>query len=212
MLFGKKGSTAEMKNKYLKKAICIVLVMAAVFTSVLPAFAKESETTGVIFIGDSRTVGMNNVVNMSNMSDTYVVAKVGKGYKWYQQTGQYEVANIKNEHPHDKWIYVFNLGVNDLGNIEKYQALIDEMEVDNTVYTVSVNPVIDSKSRNVKNNNIERFNEQLQAAADNYIDTYSYLVTNGFNSSDGLHYGKSTYETIYSLIQKGVDEENGVSE
>ena len=86
------------------------------------------------------------------------------------------------------------------------------MEIDNIVYTVSVNPVIDSKSRNVKNNNIERFNEQLQAVADNYIDTYSYLVTNGFNSSDGLHYGKSTYETIYSLIKKGVDEENGVSE
>ena len=67
-----------MKKKYIKRAICIVLLMAAVFTSVLPAFAKENETTGIIFIGDSRTVGMNNVVNMSNMSDTYVVAKVGK--------------------------------------------------------------------------------------------------------------------------------------
>ncbi len=188
-----------MKGK-IKKIICLFMVLATAFTSVLPVFAEENETTGIIFIGDSRTVGMNNVVGMSQMPDTYVVAKVGKGYKWYQQTGAYEVESIKAEHPHDKWVYVFNLGVNDLGNIEKYQTLIDEMEIDNIVYTVSVNPVIDTKVSNVKNEEIIKFNERLQKVADNYIDTYSYLSTNGFISSDGLHYGKSTYTTIYELI------------
>jgi len=40
--------------------------------------------------------------------------------------------------------------------------------------------------------------------ADNidYIDTYSYLIAEGFNTVDGLHYTADTYKNIYEYAMK----------
>lgn len=193
-------------NKIIKS---IAITIVATLFIYIPANAEELETiyiptTGIVYIGDSRTVGLNNVIGMSNLPDTYVIAKVGKGYNWYVKTGSTELQQIKAEHPHDNWIYIFNLGVNDLGNLEKYKALIDDLEAEATVYTVSVNPTVDSKTR-VKCSSIETFNAGLQTVADNYVDTYTYLQNNGFVANDGLHYNKATYQTIYTLIWQYID-------
>lgn len=196
-------------RKILKNTIAIAIITMLIY---IPANADELETiytptTGVIYIGDSRTVGLNNVIGMSNLPDTYVIAKVGKGYNWFVKTGGTELQQIKAKHPHDNWVYIFNLGVNDLGNLEKYEILIDNLEAEATVYTVSVNPTVDSKTR-VKCSSIETFNAGLQEVADNYVDTYSYLKENGFTANDGLHYNKATYQTIYTLIWQYIGEIN----
>ena len=191
----------------MRKKIKIKQLITMAFTMLLlinkSIYAEElntyTPTTGVVYIGDSRTVGLNNVIGMSDLPDTYVIAKVGKGYNWYVKTGSTELQQIKAEHPHDNWIYIFNLGVNDLGNLEKYKVLIDDLEAEATVYTVSVNPTVDSKTK-VKCSSIETFNAGLQTVADNYVDTYTYLQNNGFVANDGLHYNKATYQTIYTLI------------
>ena len=191
----------------MRKKIKIKQLITMAFTMLLlinkSIYAEElntyTPTTGVVYIGDSRTVGLNNVIGMSDLPDTYVIAKVGTGYNWYVKTGNTELQQIKAEHPHDNWIYIFNLGVNDLGNLEKYKVLIDDLEAEATVYTVSVNPTVDSKTK-VKCSSIETFNAGLQTVADNYVDTYTYLQNNGFVANDGLHYNKATYQTIYTLI------------
>ena len=199
-----------MRVKSILKSMAITII-ATLFIHI-PAQAEElntyTPTTGIVYIGDSRTVGLNNVIGMSNLPDTYVIAKVGKGYNWYIKTGSVELQKIKAENPHDNWVYIFNLGVNDLGNLEKYKALIDDLEEEATVYTVSVNPTVDSKTK-VKCSSIETFNAGLQTVADNYIDTYSYLKENGFTASDGLHYNKVTYQTIYTLIWQYIDAKEG---
>ncbi len=194
----------------IKAKIALLAITLLSLNTKISVYADELQdntiSTGVVYIGDSRTVGLNNVIEMSNLPDTYVIAKIGKGYNWYVKTGSIELQQIKAEHPHDNWIYIFNLGVNDLGNLEKYKTLIDNLEAEATVYTVSVNPTVDSKTR-VKCSSIEAFNAGLQEVADNYVDTYSYLKENGFTANDGLHYNKPTYQTIYTLIWQyiGVD-------
>ncbi len=203
----------------MRKRIKIKQLIATAFTTLLlinkPIYAEElntyTPTTGIVYIGDSRTVGLNNVIGMSNLPDTYVIAKVGKGYNWYIKTGGTELQQIKAKHPHDNWVYIFNLGVNDLGHLEKYKGLIDNLEAEATVYTVSVNPTVDSKTR-VKCSSIEKFNSGLASVADNYIDTYSYLKANGFTANDGLHYNKDTYQVIYTLIWQYIRENSAKAE
>ena len=47
---------------------------------------------------------------------------------------------------------------------------------------------------------------EINEVVDNikFIDTNSYLKENGFSSSDGLHYTKSTYNKIYSHIKNNL--------
>ena len=199
----------------IKAKIVLLAIILLSLNTKISVYADELQdntiSTGVVYIGDSRTVGLNNIIGMSNLPDTYVIAKVGKGYNWYVKTGSTELQQIKAEHPHDNWIYIFNLGVNDLGNLEKYKVLIDTLETEATVYIVSVNPTVDSKTR-VKCSSIETFNSGLASVADNYIDTYSYLKANGFTANDGLHYKKDTYQVIYTLIWQYIRENSAKAE
>jgi hypothetical protein len=56
------------------------------------------------------------------------------------------------------------------------------------------NPVIESWNAKIQ----QGFSENIH-----YLDTYTPLVGN-ITSRDGLHYDKSTYRTIYSLINQGI--------
>lgn len=162
---------------------------------VLAKHKKKHKTTGTIFVGDSRFVGMNNVCDVSYP----MVAKVGKGYNWFISDGMDQIKQIKHDHPKDKWRIVCNLGVNDLGNIDKYIDLYTDLSKDYKIFLVSVNPVEGHVS--VSNTSIDRFNEKLkQIDGITYIDTNKYLNDHGFDTTDGLHYTKQTYQTIYNYI------------
>ena len=45
------------------------------------------------------------------------------------------------------------------------------------------------------------FNEKIKESSAIYIDTYGYLIEDGFESPDGLHYNNSTYQKIYNYIK-----------
>lgn len=171
----------------------------------------------VMFIGDSRTVGMQQALKSSHYDLTNIrfTAKVGQGYSWFaDQTSLSQLAPT---------ILILNLGVNDLGNAARYQALYTDYATtcwkDAPIYIVSVNPVCNPCS-SVTNQQIQDFNQSMQdwITACNtdagytrihYIDTYSYLRQTGFSSSDGLHYSASTYTRIYAYILEQIEEPIG---
>lgn len=176
----------------------------------------------ILFLGDSRTVGMKQALSASRYDLTYhsFLAKVGKGYSWL--TTQSPSLEGLERTPQ---IIIVNLGVNDLGNCKKYQQLYETYMTScwNScpVYIVSVNPVC-SPCHSVTNSQIETFNQSMQewineenASASagafpiHYIDTYSYLQETGFSSSDGLHYSSDTYLRIYDYILEHVEEPIG---
>lgn len=162
--------------------------------------AEADVNRGCIFLGDSRTVGLDNAVDIEQNGDTFVVAEVGKGYNWMVTTGLPEVVDIVKDNPkYNEWVLVTNLGVNDLGNVDKYAQAYEDLSELLDVYVVSVNPC--SGAYNNLNSGINSFNEAMQELDSvSYIDTCSMLNNDGFSASDGLHYGSGTYGRIWDSI------------
>ena len=166
---------------------------------------KKKKVTGYIYIGDSRFVGMNNVCKVSKEKNTFVVAKVGQGYKWFTDTALGEVNKIKSSNKNiNNWVLVIGLGVNDLGNCDKYVKKYKSLSKTNNIVLVSVNPI--EKHKYITNKDISDFNTKLKSIDKiKYIDTYSYLVSNSYSTTDGLHYTNSTYNSIFKYIKKNLN-------
>lgn len=168
--------------------------------------STKDKITGIIFIGDSRTVGMNKACGISNNENEFVVARVGQGYNYLVNEALPEVESIRQQNELiDEWIYVINLGVNDLGNVDKYKEKYEEIAKDSSVkvYIESVNPVKNYPT--VSNEQIENINNTFKHINNtSYIDVYNYLLENGFETADGLHYKPSTSEIIYKKIKESI--------
>lgn len=164
--------------------------------------APVASSSDIIFVGDSRTVGMEYAVKNG---DYTWLCEVGKGYYWLKDN----IDSI-DDYAHEGTKVIINLGVNDLGNASKYIELINSyidlweskgMEV----YYSAVTPVGDTT---VTNEQIETFNSALKSGLDSrikWIDSYNYLMQNGFSSSDGLHYNNATYTSLYNYYISVID-------
>ncbi|MCC8045452.1 MAG: hypothetical protein LIP12_08155 [Clostridiales bacterium] len=163
----------------------------------------EEFTGKYIFVGDSRIVGMASAVSDSN---TIFIGKVGMGLSWLKSTASGTLATYLNSDPNAKVIFAF--GVNDLYNISSYITYYNTLIAkypDTEFYMMAVNPVNETTAKkygySVTNSQIAAFNKKLKAAFSSiYVDTYTYLNTNGFGTSDGIHYTSATYKTIYNYV------------
>lgn len=152
----------------------------------------------ILFVGDSRTLGMRDAVNDSC---TYLGAE-GEGYEWFTSSGITSLVQLLESDPTQK--VVFNLGVNDPKNIslyiDTYKSLMSQYP-DTPIYMMSVNPLDDKGEFNTTNEMAEIFNATLESSfPDNYLDCYSYLTQNGFETVDGLHYTEDTYRKIHNYV------------
>ena len=100
-------------------------------------------------------------------------------------------------------------GVNDLGNIQKYISYYTKLikkYPKTRFYIDSVNPVDEkteaSHGYSVRNAQIVSFNKKMRAGVgkNRFLNTYSYLTENGFETSDGVHYTLEDYSGLYSYI------------
>ena len=156
-----------------------------------------------IIVGDSRTVGMEMSCRFDN---TLYIAKVNMGYYWLKDTAGITVKNCLEINPHVK--VALALGVNDLGNlslyVQYYRELISQYP-ETQFYVVSVNPVDERKGAlcgySVKNSQIKAFNKVLkQNFGSSYVNSYKYLLKNGMQTVDGIHYTADTYQKLYQYI------------
>ena len=160
---------------------------------------------GYIFVGDSRFVGMDNICDIDSNSKYFVVAKVGEGYDWLIDEAIPQMNKIRDENKNiTSWNLVINLGINDLYNLNKYKDIYDNFSLDYNIYVVSVNPI--ERHKSITNKDIEEFNNALKSVNKSiYIDTYKYLKTKGYSTTDGLHYTNDTYKKIFEFIDKNID-------
>lgn len=196
-------ASLESINKQLDKIENIEEIEYSTIKSITETKIIEDEPLkkGYIFIGDSRFVGMNQICNINDNTDKFVIAKVGEGYNYLVNIAIPEAENIKQENSDiEHWEYIICLGVNDLGNLNKYSETYNELSKENDINLVSVNPV--EYHNYISNKSIEQFNDTI-SNIDNikYIDTYSWLIDNGFKTVDGVHYSKETYIDIYKQIK-----------
>lgn len=158
----------------------------------------------VIMVGDSRFVGMSSAANHPLCQ---WICEVSMGYDWLVS----EAAPVIDASIVPNCAIVINLGVNDVYRPGDYAGYLNS-KIDGwvgagaDVYFMSVNPVVDGYGGSVTNAAVEQFNSTMTATLSQkigYIDTYKYLIENGYGTADGLHYDASTYAAIlnYCLRQ-----------
>lgn len=191
---------------------------------------------GVIMVGDSRTVRMRQALAAqncgANMNGVRFVSASGQGLKWFKDEGYRHLINqikhirVSSSKP---VAVVFNLGVNDLYRISDYVVYMNELapeleKMNCKLYYMSVNPIngvmIEKTGRLSlrKEAEVRAFNDRIKTGLDDYtyIDTYSWLMQNGFGTSngvngkdssedDGLHYTVKTYKRIYDYCLRYVN-------
>lgn len=154
----------------------------------------KRSTAGVVFIGDSRFVQMHEAVGETGVS---YIAAGWMGYDWLVDTAiprvdPYAVKGTK---------IVINLGVNDLENIDKYIATVNQKAAEwtakgATVYYATVNPVEGN------NYGVDNFNNKLinGLRGVKIINTNAFLKTYGCQMADNVHYKGPTSLNIYCYI------------
>ncbi|MDO5539170.1 MAG: SGNH/GDSL hydrolase family protein [Eubacteriales bacterium] len=160
--------------------------------------ASAVKEHSILFVGDSRTLGMKDAVN----DNCIYLGAEGEGYEWFTSSGISSMVQILESNPTQQ--VVFNLGVNDPKNIslyiDTYTSLMNQYP-DTPFYLMSVNPLDDKGEYNTTNEMVEIFNATLESSfPDNYLDCYSYMTQNGFETVDGLHYTEDTYRKIHNYV------------
>ena len=187
----------------------IELMEQQIVAQAVASVVAEQESRQLIFIGDSRTVGMKSAIgNDGNIWS----AKVAMGLSWMKNTGVPAVEANINENTD----VVILMGVNDCRNTsytKKYISYINDKAnlwttLGANVYYVSVNPVTfeSKKYPGISNTVIEKWNTAMVEGLNenvSYIDTYSTVLGN-LSSKDGIHYNKSSYQLLYTLIKQGI--------
>lgn len=188
----------------------------------------------VIFVGDSRTNRMANTLeamgNTGLTSGMSFIYKEGGGLTWFKSEGYASllraIGDGSNGILSKKTLIVFNLGVNDLDSSYSYvtymRSIAEELRSKGCVlYYMSVNPVNNEMIKALGVNSprteaaVRGFNAVIRtnlcsgsSPLYTYIDTYSYLMKNGYGTDrnreggdegvdDGLHYTAKTYKRIY---------------
>ena len=100
---------------------------------------------------------------------------------------------------------IINFGVNDRDRYKDYVAVYKSFPKEfiqgNNVVIMSVNPTSGTKYKGW-NADIEKFNayvKKYRPSGIKYLDTYSVLMKEGFQTRDGCHYKPATYKRIAQL-------------
>ena len=175
---------------------------AGLKTTATGSFAVKN----IIMVGDSRTVGMQAAVGGSM---TYI-GKVGEGLAYLKGTVTTKLKKLGKKGSLKGKAIVFNLGVNDLGNVNGYISYMNSFgktlkNYGATVYFMTVNPVYNKLAKawsTVRNSQVITFNKTMAAGLSGYgiIDSYDELVFRKFTTVDGVHYNAATYKKIYNYL------------
>ena len=177
----------------------------------LPSRVKEHQ---IIWVGDSRTLGLGNALHKVERPDEDLfVGKVGEGVRWFREEGMSEMSTAIAEHPDVP--VVLNFGVNDPQLVDDYVVAYWDVireHPDTDFYILSVNPldeefliedgqVNESVFDDINSLNVARMNVKLKEEfGSRYIDSASYLKTEGFETVDGLHFSTNTYLEIHDYV------------
>ena len=191
-----------MNRRFITVILSCMLFVQVLCGTTVNVNAEADKSIGYIYIGDSRFVGLNEHTKVSQYANKFVVAEGGMGYDWLVNTAEQQINEIEQSHPEiTRWLEIYNLGVNDLGNIESYKSYISNRMIDHDVYYVSCNPVEDYWY--VNNEQIQDFNNNIQTTGVKYIDLFTPLINmNVTLTTDQVHYNRKTNWIILKTIDR----------
>ena len=160
--------------------------------------APVAAPAGIVFIGDSRCVQMQAAVGGGGCS---WICENSKGYVWLNEKAIGQANNIVGKGTK----VVICLGVNDTQNIDKYAELVNGYAAlwaqrGAKTYFCSVNPVWENPYRTEEQ--VIAFNNAMpgKLVGITWLDTHTWLTTNGYRLVDGLHYDGNTYINLFNYI------------
>ena len=164
----------------------------------------------VIFVGDSRTGQMANVVGgTAAWPGTAFVACFGGGVDWLSTA---QAKKDVDQYVTPGSVIILNYGVNDLSRHDDYITTINRYAQDwiskgATVYFASVGPVGENEYGK-RNWAVEYFNNQLNNRLDARIgrlNLYVFLTGSGYTTqADGLHYDGATYAAMFRFLMQSI--------
>lgn len=178
------------------------------FTDVSKKYEK------VIFVGDSRTLYMEMVMNRlygkNNMKNFRFISQAGCGVSWFRQNGysllKKELKKIQSTKNKKPVAVIFNFGVNDLRHkegkeidvktvasqyITYWNSIAESLQKQNcTLFYMSVNPINSRMSKTTglrKEEEVRCLNESLRTRLQGYtyVNTYGWLVRKGYSTDVG---------------------------
>ena len=169
-------------------------------TNTMDDAAAAVLSVGYIFVGDSRMEGLRLYAGLDSDADIWTLSGTSRGYRYLANSVDRDIAAIKSSNPQVlKWYEVYNLGINDIGNIDKYCSFYQNRAASNNVILVSVTPIEYHKS--ISDEAIINFNNRLKALNLPYIDSYAYLMQTGYDTWDGTHYTVATSKTVATYLK-----------
>ena len=171
----------------------------------------------IIYVGDSRTVGMCSTVTLKN-NENCTVAEGGMGYSWLnKESTKNKINNIITNHPNS--YIVINMGTNSAltsSEGKDYAKVYNDFATkypNSKVVAVSVTQVDPNKAKqngmyygvSLNDNSVSTFNSGLKSNLNSsvrYCDVYSKMQNYNYTAPDGVHYSNDTYKFIYDEIQK----------
>ena len=186
-------STTKATAKATKKAAKTTKKTTKKKKKATPTPTPKPKYSGYLFVGDSRTVGLDEAV-----SGVSSIAKVGAGVSYFKSILS-DVTKVRGKN------VIFNFGVNDRDRYKDYVAIYKSLPKEfiqnNNVIFMSVNPTDGSKYKSW-NADIDKFNAYVKKnlpSGMKYLDTNSILKKEGFQTRDGCHYKPVTYKRIAKL-------------
>ena len=193
-------------SKIIKAGSLLIAFLA--FLLLAPGITAHASDKDIIWIGDSRSVGLaKGVLGQSPTAGTggeaetvahkggfHFIAKCSQGYYWGK-----EAMNMIDDSDGDT--IVIWLGVNDLGNKENYRTWLTNLTGSYNVYLISVTQCYSPST--ISDERISDFNNMLKSIEGaTYIDAYSLFEANApATDSMGLHYGGSDYKRVFDLVK-----------
>lgn len=220
-----------MKNiKYILCLFTILLIIVIVSSDLEVDISKyrfnnkryeTPQIYKIIIVGDSRMEFIENDSKNLKIPNNFIFdAKSGAKIDWFFEQGIPKLNKLLLNQEKNKYIVVFNLGVNDLNSNESVENIAEEYfniykkiitSYENVSFRfLSVNPVDEEKynvyaiGNNLTNKKIETFNKYLieRMKSENlsnvkFCDSYNNLE---FYLPDGIHYDFETNKKIISYI------------
>lgn len=220
-----------MKNiKYILCLFTILLIMVIVSSDLEVDISKyrfdnkryeTPQIYKIIIVGDSRMEFIENDSQNLKIPNNFIFdAKSGAKINWFFEQGIPELNKLLLDQEKNKYIVVFNLGVNDLNSNESVENIAEEyFNIYKKIITsyknvafrfLSVNPVDEEKynvyviGNNLTNQKIKTFNKYFieRMKSENlsnvkFCDSYNNLE---FYLPDGIHYDFETNKKIISYI------------
>ena len=172
------------------------------------------KTNNFIFIGDSRLDTLRNVSKNYKFDYVKFISTENANCDWMRNSGLSELNNILNT-TSQSYNIVFNPGISDLGNIQRYADFFNNLaneHPNHNIFVLDVFPLDEIKAEennlNVTNNDyIYDFNIDLKKSLNenaHIIYAFQELILNGYETIDGYYLTEDTSNRLLGVVYEHI--------